>query len=110
MEFICARRYLSAERNEKRRLIYARRRRCLHARISALRIKIKLQRARAKGSETEKQREREREGGRERRIRIYEMYICKREDVGLNRVNSRAVINFSGTIIPRETRPNEEQE
>ena len=39
MEFICARRYLSAKRNEKRRLIYARRR--LHARISALRIKIK---------------------------------------------------------------------
>lgn len=61
MEFICARRYLSAERNEKRRLIYARRRRCLHARISALRIKIKLQRARAKGSETEKQKEREKE-------------------------------------------------
>lgn len=60
MEFICARRYLSAERNEKRRLIYARRCRWLHARISALRIKIKLQRARAKGSETEKQRERKR--------------------------------------------------
>lgn len=108
MEFICARRYLSAERNEKRRLIYARRCRWLHARISALRIKIKLQRARAKGSETEKQREREKE--RKRHIHIYEMYICKREDVGLNRVNSRAVINFSGTIIPRETRPNEEQE